>query len=191
MPNNTMQKPIQPGGTLPFTLQDGEGIYAEVKPEMGGFIISRMVGSLISMIIVLVVLLLFLWNFSSILLDILVVVVVLAIAVLNPFISYGKFRYWITNHRVVGQRGFIGYSVESIPLENVTDVTINRGIMEQLLSLSSLYIVPIGGAMMYGRRGGMGGVNYFPALKPDHAVELQALIFKLRDARKREMGKAL
>jgi membrane protein YdbS with pleckstrin-like domain len=193
MSNGTVQdvRPIQPGGTLPFTLQDEEKIYAEVKPEMGGFIISRMVGNLIGMVIFLVILLFIFWNFDSIPLDILAVVVVVAIALVSPFISYGKFRYWITNHRVVGQRGFIGYSVESIPLENVTDVTINRGIIEQLLSLSSLYIVPIGGMMMYGRRGGMGGVNYFPALKPDHAVELQALIFKLRDARKREMGKTV
>jgi uncharacterized membrane protein YdbT with pleckstrin-like domain len=190
MANNTVQKPIQPSGTLPFTLQEGEQIYSEVKPEKTGFILSMMVGSLISMLVLLFILLWVILNFDSILLDVLAVVVVVVIAVLYPFISYGKFKYWITNHRVVGQRGFIGYSVESIPLENVTDVTLNRGIVEQILSLSSLYIVPIGGTT-YGRRGGMGGANYFPALKPDHAVELQALIFKLRDARKKEAGKAL
>jgi uncharacterized membrane protein YdbT with pleckstrin-like domain len=180
---------MQPSGPLPFTLQDGEVIYSEVKPEQMGFILSRMVGSIVMILIVLFFLLIFTLSFGSILLDVVIVVVVVALGLISPVISYGKFKYWITNHRVVGQRGFIGYSVESIPLENVTDVTINRGMVEQILGISSLYIVPIGGVMMYGRRGGMGGVNYFPALKPDHAVELQSMIFKLRDARKKEMNK--
>src|SRR5208283_4430147 len=174
---------------LPFTLQDGEQIYSEVKPEMGGFILSRLIGSIVGSIIIIILLLFFVWNFGSIPLDLAIIIIVVAWALINPFISYGKFKYWITNHRVVGQRGFIGYSIESIPLENVTDVTINRGIADQLLNLSSLFIVPIGGVMMYGRRGGLGGVNYFPALKSDHAVELQSVIFKLRDARKKEMNK--
>ncbi len=181
--------PIQPSGTLPFTLQEGEQIYSEVKPEMGGFILSRMLGSLIGAVFILFVVLFFLWSFNNIILDAVAVVLVVGISLLSPFISYGKFKYWITNHRVVGQRGFIGFSIESIPLENVTDVTLSRGIADQLLGLSSLFIVPIGGVMMYGRRGGMGGVNYFPALKPDQALQLQALIFNLRDARKREMNK--
>jgi uncharacterized membrane protein YdbT with pleckstrin-like domain len=190
MPDNIQDiKPMQPSGPLPFTMQEGEAIYAEVKPERTGYILSNMIGTtIVTLFIILCFTITYLITNNSILWDLVIIVVSLAIGLISPLISYGKFKYWITNHRVVGQRGFIGYSVESIPLENVTDVTISRGMIEQLLSLSSLYIVPIGA--MYGGRAG-GGVNYFPALKPDHAVELQSMLFKLRDARKKEMGKTL
>ncbi len=106
--------------------------------------------------------------------------------------------YWITNRRVIGRRGFIGYTIDSMPLENVTDVLVNRTIMDRILGLSSLVIVPIGGGsgtfiQDAGSRSGIieGVSNYFPALRPEKARHLQALVFHLRDARKGSTGRIL
>ncbi|MDE1798236.1 MAG: PH domain-containing protein [Candidatus Micrarchaeota archaeon] len=167
---------------LPFTLQQGEKIHAEVKPEKTAFILSYLLVSLLSLAVVGFFLSLFLWRAApGLLLGLLGLWLLIAIAV--PFLQYERYKYWITNMRVIGRRGLIGYSVESIPLENVTDVTLNRSLIEQVLGVSSLLIVPIGGLVVRPRRGG--GANYFPALKPGHALELQALLFKLRDIRKK------
>ena len=89
--------------------------------------------------------------------------------------------------------GFIGYSIDSIPLENVTDAVINGRVRGRISGLSSLIIVPMGGPAYF--REGLSGLtatpNFFPALKPKDAIELQGLLFSLRDTGKREAGKVL
>ncbi len=167
---------------LPFSLQEGEKVLAEVKPQMAGFVLSR-IGNSLAGIIILALLFGFLFWSTAITYVTVLLVVLIAWIVIAPFIAYGKYKYWITNMRVIGSRGLIGYSIESIPLENITDVTLTRTLVEQILNLSSLVIVPIGGMAVSYRRGG--GANYFTALAPEQALDLQKSIFKLRDERKK------
>lgn len=166
---------------VPFSLQDKEKIITELKPERKGFILSSIIKNIIGVAILLVISWFIL---GALILNIFSYLLILFIAfnIIAPFIAYDRYKYWVTNLRVIGSRGLIGYTVESIPLENITDVTLIRNIEDQMLGISSLLIVPIGGLMVGYKRGG--GSNYFPALKPDKALELQSLIFKLRDARK-------
>jgi uncharacterized membrane protein YdbT with pleckstrin-like domain len=187
------QVAAQTGEPLPFTLQDGENIISEVIPDRRGFILSRSFSGVIPAIVIALIGIASSINAGTLVLVLvptITFVIVELIAVVVALIAYNKFKYWLTNHRVIGRRGIIGYSINSIPLENVTDVVINRGVIDRILTLSSITIVPIGG-MQFVPRGkyGSGNVNYFPALKPQHAVELQALIFKLRDERKKETGR--
>ena len=121
-------------------------------------------------------------------------IVIILLSFVTAVVAYNKYYYWITNHRVIGQRGIIGYVIDSIPLENVADVIISRQILDRLIGISTLVITPIGGRMVgpsgYGYNT-FSGSNVFQALLPDKATELQHLIFNLRDLRKKNTGRVL
>jgi membrane protein YdbS with pleckstrin-like domain len=188
---------------LPFRLQEGEEIYAVVKPDKSGFILSRSFGSL-NLIVVILFFLLFIYLTASpggvgkpirltlnLLIDLLVAfVMAVFISLIPSLISYGKFTYWITNHRVVQRRGIIGFSIESLPLENVADVVLKRSMMDMVFDLSSLMVVPISGRAYALPTGSEtdddtspGGISHMPAMKPSVAIDMQELIFELRNLR--------
>ena len=203
MEDSAEKKTFPDSSSLPFNLQEGESIVEEVRPDKFGFLVSRSMNGIAAAVVLGIVsgFIAYLFEGSAIagvLLGILAFMVLLLVVLITPLISYGKFMYWITNHRVIGRRGFIGYTIDSMPLENVTDVLVNRTIMDRILGLSSLVIVPIGGGggafiQDAGSRNGIieGVSNYFPALRPEKARHLQALIFHLRDARKGSTGRIL
>lgn len=66
--------------------------------------------------------------------------------VLLPFvwlcskIANNKFRFWLTNRRIILSSGFIGFKVRSIPLERVSDVSLSRSLPEMLSGVSSLVV---------------------------------------------------
>ncbi|MGC8581219.1 MAG: PH domain-containing protein [Thermoplasmata archaeon] len=191
-------------GDLPFQLQTGEKVHAIITPEKNQFIVKFTIG--------LVSGLAFLYLFLAVILlikttpndmvfavDVLVILgVIFLVVILVTFfvanIAYNKYYYGITNHRVVGQRGIIGYIIDSIPLENIADVIISRQILDRMLGISSLVITPIGGSIVgtpgYGTNT-FSGSNVFQALLPDKAVDIQQLIFNLRDRRKKETGRII
>ncbi len=55
-------------------------------------------------------------------------------------IANDKYRYWLTNRRVILASGFIGYKVRSIPLERISDVSLSRTLPEMLAGVSSLVV---------------------------------------------------
>jgi uncharacterized membrane protein YdbT with pleckstrin-like domain len=124
-------------------------------------------------------------------------VVVVVVSVVYATLAYRKFRYWITNHRTVGRRGVIGYSIDSIPLETISDVIVQRSIADRILRLSSIWIQPFGGSAVGGygagqyQFGSMTGSNSFLGLQPPDATNIQQLIFYLRDVRRRETGRLI
>ena len=126
-----------------------------------------------------------------------IIVIIMLISVAYAQLAYRKFRYWITNHRTVGRRGVIGYSIDSIPLETISDVIVQRSIADRILGLSSIWIQPFGGGAVGGygaasyRFGAMSGSNSFLGLQPADATNLQQLIFYLRDVRRRETGRLI
>lgn len=177
---------------LPFRLQHGETIIRELKPQFFGFMITRAFGgytataiiALILMVVVFVVKVNLVGLVLELtLLSILIAALLLLISV-KPLVQYGKSWYWITNHRVIGKRGFLGYSINSIPLENVSDVVLTRTLLDRLLGLSSLVIVSMGNDPM--TEGNTADAmaqypNFFPALTQETARELQRVLFNLRD----------
>ncbi|MDE1871441.1 MAG: PH domain-containing protein [Candidatus Micrarchaeota archaeon] len=183
-------------GQLPFRLQEKEMILRQVKPKFLGFMLSRTFGAYIALAMFMIALI----AISGILVlpayialgGAGILILMFVIVSIKPLVTYGKFLYWITNHRVIGKRGVIGYSVDSIPLENVTDVVINRSTIDRLLGLSSLIIVPMTTARTSGNSPDeqTQNPNFFPALSPDTAEELQKLLFDLKDSRKKELSAA-
>ncbi len=186
---------------VPFNLQKGEKVLEEIEPQKNGFVWARVLRGIVPAALICAIAGIYITLGASavhlgfwfgvgatVALFLFVLLVIVAFA----FVAYGKFMYWVTNYRVIGRRGVIGYSIDSIPLENITDIIIGRSIPERILGLSSLRIIPIGGtSISYGKYGGMSSANYFPALQPDHAKELQERIFDLRNKRKKETGRVL
>ncbi len=200
--------PLQPDGNLPFRLQDGEVILKAFKPSKK-IIVKFATGSLVAILFFMIFLVPFLFSLVStsggvvkngVLLAVALVVgllvLIFLVGIIFGYLGYSKYRYWITNHRTIGKRGVVGYSLDSMPLENVADVIMMRGVMDRVLGIASLYVQPIGGSGMMIPMRGMGlnrysGNNSFMGLNPDEVPELQQLIFHLRDIRKRETGRIL
>lgn len=197
-------KPIPPAPDLPFRLQDGEVILKEFKPSKK-VVIKFAIGTIILAFFLLItlgpalILPLFishaaaLWAAALIIFTLIVLIVVAG--VVYGLLAYSKYSYWITNHRSIGRRGVIGFTLDSMPLENVADVIISRSILDRILGISSIYVQPIGGGMVLPIRGtGFNryqGSNTFIGIDPSSAPEIQQLIFHLRDLRKRETGRIL
>ncbi|MGA3021160.1 MAG: PH domain-containing protein, partial [Candidatus Micrarchaeales archaeon] len=202
-PNPSLAE-VAPLEKLPFDLQSGEKIIRELKPQFLGFMVSRAFGGYLGILVLIIFIIaagivvfsgVLAGVLSAILLievskDLLIGIAIVPLTILviisiKPFISYGKSWYWITNNRVIGKRGFLGYSIDSIPLENVSDIVLSRTLLDRLLGLSSLTIVPMGGT-----NSGMEGdttdekfrnTNFFPALPQNTARELQRVLFNLRE----------
>ncbi len=123
--------------------------------------------------------------------------VVVVASVFYALLAFGKYRYWVTNHRTVGRRGVIGFSIDSIPLETISDVVVQRSIADRIFGLASVWVQPFGGSSFGGygaaqyRFGTMGGTNSFLGMTPPEASDVQKLIFQLRDIRRRETGRLI
>lgn len=200
-------RPIPPPPDLPFHPQSDEVIYREIVPQPR-LRWRLMLGGFLGAIFFLVILLPFTISIflSGAALGALVFVVAFVVAIVVILIvgsaiyaqlAFRKFRYWVTNHRTVGRRGVIGYSIDSIPLETISDVIVQRSVADRILGLSSIWIQPFGGSSVGGygaaqyRFGAMTGSNSFLGLLPADATVLQQLIFHLRDVRRRETGRLI
>ena len=119
---------------------------------------------------------------------------ILAVGIGTSFMGYRQLAYWITNKRTIGRRGVVGYSADSMPIENIADVVISRSVFDRVTGLSTLYIQPFGGAGMMmapgnARMNPYTGSNSFTGINHDEAADIQQLIFHLRDAIKRETSR--
>lgn len=179
---------------VPFNLQEGEVVKDQIKPIWMGYFLYNVLGSIIAAIIVSVIAAIYalaLGAVAAIAVFFLILIVVVGLAGIGSYISYNKYQVWISDQRIISARGFIGYTTESMPLENINDVIINRSIVDRILNLSSVRAVPIGGMVMYGRRGGFNTTGYIPALHPDDANRIQKEIFDLRNSRKKALASGI
>ncbi len=176
----------------PFNLQDDEKIVTQVKPQKTAFMLVNGTGYLILavfMLIFQVALAAIIGAATSsfligVLAFIILVVLYWAFAYFSLTMTYDKYEYWITNQRVVGSRGgIIGYSINSIPLEMVADVIVNRTVVDRMLNLSTLTIMPVGSQGYYAYGGGSS--NYLQALQQNQAMALQKQILDSRNKRKK------
>lgn len=67
-------------------------------------------------------------------------IAILPLVWLCAIVAKDKYRYWLTNRRVILSSGFIGFKVRSIPLERISDVSLSRTFPEMLAGVSSLVV---------------------------------------------------
>lgn len=66
-------------------------------------------------------------------------------------IAEPKYRYWLTNRRVILSSGFIGYKVRSVPLERISDVALHRTFPEMVAKVSSIHVRDMTGEVDSGK----------------------------------------
>jgi uncharacterized membrane protein YdbT with pleckstrin-like domain len=168
-----------------FRLGEREKIMYEMKPVRGylNFLLVSSTSGAILLVFLLLALVLMVGGSSGldlskaessdiiwILLIVLVPVLVLGIpAIISSKLRYDKRYYWITNSRIVIKTGLIGYSINSIPLERISDVMVSRSFVESIFKISSLKIQTLSG--QGGIEGRISGI--------DNAERLQEYIFRL------------
>jgi membrane protein YdbS with pleckstrin-like domain len=60
-------------------------------------------------------------------------------------LAYKWEYYWITNKRIVVQKGLIGHSIQIVPLERISDIIVSRNWLEKLLGIGSLLVQSLAG----------------------------------------------
>lgn len=176
-----------------FNLQQGEKILKEIKPLpqlknylfalyfgiitfvwlfMGGglFLMGIEEGILLQMF--------FLW--------LIILIIFLAIAFLACSKIYSQTHYWVSSKRIIVKRGFLGYTITSIPFERVSDIIISRSFLETLFGFGSLQIQSLAGQFTYSTGGRWGAEGLLLAVpEPEKLQEfLFELIKKKRKAEK-------
>ncbi len=112
-----------------------------------------------------------------------IALIILGISVVFALLKYSKQDYWFTNSRVIIKTGLIGYKINSIPFERISDVIITRTFWESIFGIGGLFIQSFAGQITYGNR--MGSEGSMPGVP--FPEETQELIFKLiKDKRKTE-----
>lgn len=175
-----------------FRLQEGEKIVEAIKPLPSlkwFFFVKAIIGWVFFVLLFgawfflgsfksLGALVFSLVGFSIIILLILVVPYILAV------LKYNKRFYWITNKRVVGKSGLVGYKVNSIPLERISDLIISRSFLESLFGFGSVHIQTLAGQVSV--RGRFGAEGNFQAV-PD-PEGLQQKVFELIKKKRKAEG---
>ncbi|MEM3703556.1 MAG: PH domain-containing protein [Candidatus Bathyarchaeia archaeon] len=75
--------------------------------------------------------------------------VFIALTLVLVNLMYEKYHYWVTDQRVVWRHGVIGYSITSVPLERISDVTISRTFWERICGVSGLVVKEMGAVPRY------------------------------------------
>ncbi len=97
-------------------------------------------------------------------------------------LRYNKRMYWITNKRIICKRGLIGYRINSIPFERISDVLISRSFIESLFGFGSVHVQSLAGQYSYRGRYGSEG-NLMAVADPEGT---QKLIFDLIKQKRKE-----
>ncbi len=173
-----------------FNLQEGEKIVQELRP-CRGLLFYFLFQSIIAFAFL--GFFLFMWFVPLFLsfisspgntgvLIILIITIIIAAAFflfvfLSAYLRYKQRHYWITNKKVIFKRGFIGYSISSIPLERISDIIVSRSFLESIFGFGSLFIQSLAGQVTYRARGRFGAEASLQGMK--NPEEIQELIFKL------------
>jgi len=169
-----------------FGLNDNENIIYETRP-LKGYLWYMFASSMIGLLFLFVFL--FSWMFVVLafvpMASVSIIVIIVFIIVVDIIVVRRKYKmkyYWITSQRIIIKRGFIGYSINSIPLERVSDVMISRSFLERVFGFGSLHIQTLAGQYtVRGRLGAEGNLQAIP--EPE---ENQQLIFRLIKKRRKE-----
>lgn len=173
-----------------FQLQENEKVIWEAKPLPGlkwmwffpslvpAVIFGFFIGSFFSAIVASLAGSIFFLPIALV-----IFVLILIFAYVCALLRYNKEYYWITTHRVIRKKGFIGYSVYSIPMERISDVIISRSFVERIFGFSSIHVQSLAGQVSFqGSR--FGGEGYLAAIP--NPEELQKMIFELVNKNRKE-----
>ena len=167
-----------------FNLQEGERIVHDIKPlsclRTYWFVLSlfpvAVIAFFFSFVLLVPLLYIIPWTFVILALAV-VVIVFFLIDLWSVNRRYNMMHYWITNKRVIQRRGFIGYSIYSVPLERISDIMISRSFVERLFGFGSLHIQSLAGQYTYSSSSRYGSESSLLAV-PD-PEGLQKEIFSL------------
>jgi membrane protein YdbS with pleckstrin-like domain len=167
-------------GQRPFNLQEKEKIVKEIKPLP----ILRWYFFLRSALVIFFMLI---WFIAFIFIPPLLWVVgiptsffLIVILIILYFVANNRYNYqhyWITNKRVMYRRGLLGYTINSIPLERISDVIVSRTFWERVFGFGSVHVQSLAGQISYGRHRRLGAEASMLAVSDPE--ELQRLIFEL------------
>ncbi|MEM3504471.1 MAG: PH domain-containing protein [Nitrososphaeria archaeon] len=108
------------------------------------------------------------------------VVIFTALTLVLVNLMYEKHHYWVTDQRVVWRHGVIGYSITSVPLERISDVTISRTFWERICGVSSLVVKEMGAVpKYYGYYGYSFGWGFPTMIAVPNPEEMQKQILEL------------
>ena len=171
-------------------MQKGERVILTLKPDKYAYILKNLAIVYLSLAITFTVIDLVLVlqksqliSFWSLLLGTTAVAAVLFVLALVVVLKmWHGLTFWITNLRIVNRSGLIDYNIRSVAIESIADVVIHRGAFDSLFGIYDLFI-PIAAYStpnLYKHRSGQ---NYFPALRQKTALEVQKLLFDLKNAK--------
>jgi membrane protein YdbS with pleckstrin-like domain len=104
-------------------------------------------------------------------------------------LMHKKYHYWVTDQRVVWRHGLIGYSITSVPLERISDVTISRTFWERVCGVSGIIVKEMGAVPKYAYPYWYGVGQGFPTMiAVPNPEEIQKQILELI-SKKRKQGK--
>ena len=181
-----------------FRLQEGEKIIESIKPLPGlkwMFFLQGMLGWIFFILFfgvwllspVGIMLAIVGGALAAILGLVIFILFLLAVAII-PYIlasmRYGKRYYWVTSKRVIGKSGFIGYKVNSIPLERISDVIISRSFAESIFGFGSVHVQTMAGQVAM--RGRFGAEGNFQAVPDPEGLQQQ--IFDLVKKKRKAEG---
>lgn len=89
--------------------------------------------------------------------------------------AYSQRYYWITTKRIIYRRGFLGYSISSLPYERIADVILTRGWLESLFGFGSLQIQTLAGQISRGAAGSEGHLQAIPDPEKVQTIILKAM----------------
>ena len=184
-----------------FKLQEREKIVKSIKPKKNlvwyflitGFRAGRYRGfgaelgsSVITLIVFLYLFLRIPTKYFSVFSPVIFIIIFIAVFIIGitflaAYLRYKKQYYWITNKRVVHKRGIIGYRINSIPLERISDVIISRTFLERIFGFGSVAIQSMAGQVSRGRLGAEASLLAVP-----NPEEIQELIFELIKKKRKE-----
>jgi uncharacterized membrane protein YdbT with pleckstrin-like domain len=96
--------------------------------------------------------------------------------VVRPVVKWAFTQYVLTNERLITRSGMIARTGIEIPLENITNVVFNQGILERVLKAGDLLI----------ESAGESGQSRFQDIpRPD---DFQSLLYRVREQRTRELA---
>jgi len=160
-----------------FNLQEGEKIVKEIKPLP----VLKWYFFFPSLIAFSFVFLFFIWFifiqplfFMSIFFIWIFIFVILYLVANN---KYNYQHYWITDKRVLYRRGFLGYTINSIPFERISDVIVSRTFWERIFGFGSVHVQSLAGQISYGRHRRLGAEASMLAIPDPEGI--QKLIFEL------------
>jgi len=169
-----------------FKLQEDERIVENIKPLPAlrwYFLVTWSLGWLFALVWFIWIPFIFVSLISSSIFIPLFLIVLFVFTLLLANQRYKHQHYWLTNKRVISKRGLLGYRVNSIPLERISDVIVSRSFVERLFGFGSVLIQSLAGQVTPGRRWGAEG----SLLAVPNPEDTQKKIFDLiKQKRKRE-----